>query len=90
MEIQCNNEQYRFVDLLWENDKNRNNIIWINGGDIPGTEGTEVWKKIAVTIKKYDNRHLTTFHPRGRYSSSEWFHNESWLDFNMIQSGHKD
>jgi hypothetical protein len=31
-----------------------------------------------------------TFHPRGRYSSSDWFHNESWLDFNMIQSGHKD
>ena len=30
-----------------------------------------------------------TYHPRGRYSSSEWFHAAPWLDFNMFQSGHK-
>src|SRR5258705_5096620 len=55
--------------FLADRFKNRNNIIWIDGGDIPGNEGMEVWKKIATTIKKYDNRHLMTFHPRGRYSS---------------------
>jgi hypothetical protein len=27
-----------------------------------------------------------TFHPQAPYSSSEWFHNESWLDFNMMQT----
>ncbi|MFI5131653.1 MAG: glycoside hydrolase family 140 protein [Chitinophagales bacterium] len=70
--------------------KNKNNIIWIDGGDIPGNEGTAVWQTIAKTIKKHDNKHLMTFHPRGRYSSSDWFHQESWLDFNMFQSGHKD
>jgi hypothetical protein len=30
-----------------------------------------------------------TFHPRGRTASSEWFHKENWLDFNMVQSGHR-
>ena len=79
-----------YAKFLAERFKNKNNIIWVDGGDIPGDEGMEVWKKIATTIKKYDNRHLMTFHPRGRYSSTEWFHNEPWLDFNMIQSGHKD
>jgi hypothetical protein len=29
-----------------------------------------------------------TFHPWGERSSSEWFHNSSWLDFNMCQTGH--
>jgi hypothetical protein len=32
--------------------------------------------------------HLMTYHPRGRQTSSTWFHHEGWLDFNMIQSGH--
>ena len=29
-----------------------------------------------------------TFHPSGNYSSSEWFQNSDWLDFNMSQTGH--
>lgn len=79
-----------YAKFLAQRFKARNNIIWINGGDIPGDEGMDVWKMIGTTIKKYDNRHLMTFHPRGRYSSSDWFHKEPWLDFNMFQSGHKD
>jgi hypothetical protein len=79
-----------YAKFLAERFRNKTNIIWVDGGDIPGSEGMDVWKKIATTIKKYDNKHLMTFHPRGRYSSSDWFHNESWLDFNMVQSGHKD
>jgi len=31
---------------------------------------------------------LMSFHPSGLASSSKWLHNESWLDFNMIQTGH--
>jgi hypothetical protein len=69
--------------------KKRNNIIWMNGGDIKGSEGLEVWEAIGKTLKKYDPAHLVTYHPRGRYSSSDWFHSESWLDFNMFQSGHR-
>ncbi|NCI48180.1 glycoside hydrolase family 140 protein [Sediminibacterium soli] len=68
---------------------NKNNIIWLNGGDIKGTDGYDVWNTIGSTIRKYDARHLIGFHPRGRYSSSEWFQQQPWLDFNMAQSGHR-
>ena len=54
------------------------------------SDGLDVWNAIGNTLRKNDPDHLITFHPRGRSSSSEWFHNESWLDFNMFQSGHKD
>ncbi|HEX2628468.1 MAG TPA: glycoside hydrolase family 140 protein [Chitinophagaceae bacterium] len=69
--------------------RDQSNIIWLNGGDLRGSDSLEVWKTIGKTLRKYDPRHLITFHPRGRYSSSDWFHNESWLDFNMFQSGHR-
>ncbi len=79
-----------YAKFLANRYKNNTNIIWLNGGDVRGTEGMDVWKVIGPTLKKYDPKHLVTYHPRGRYSSSEWFHNETWLDFNMFQSGHKD
>ncbi|MFT3826585.1 MAG: glycoside hydrolase family 140 protein [Chitinophagaceae bacterium] len=66
-----------------------NNIIWLNGGDTKGTDGAAIWQAIGTTLRKYDTRHLISFHPRGRYSSSEWFHEQPWLDFNMFQSGHR-
>lgn len=69
--------------------KNKSNIIWLNGGDIKGNEGLKVWETIGKTIRAIDKNHLMTFHPRGRMSSSTWFHNDSWLDFNMFQSGHR-
>lgn len=65
------------------------NIVWLNGGDLKGDEGREVWETIGHTLKKTMPHHLVTFHPRGRYSSADWFHDSVWLDFNMIQSGHK-
>ena len=65
------------------------NIIWVNGGDRPGGgDNLPVWNALAEGIKKYDRNHLMTFHPRGGNSSSRWFHNEEWLDFNMMQTGH--
>lgn len=69
--------------------KNYSNIIWLNGGDINGADSTEVWQALGESIRRVDENHLMTFHPRGRTSSTEWFHNENWLDFNMFQSGHR-
>lgn len=66
------------------------NLIWLNGGDLKGSEKTEIWNAIGNTLRANDAKHLIGFHPRGRSSSSEWFHQSSWLDFNMFQSGHKD
>ncbi len=78
-----------YAKFLAERYKNRPNIIWLNGGDIKGSDSLAVWKTIGQAINQVDSTHLITFHPRGRSSSSEWFHNEPWLDFNMAQSGHK-
>ena len=30
---------------------------------------------------------LMTFHPQGASNSADWFHQDEWLDFNMVQSG---
>ncbi|WP_276501024.1 glycoside hydrolase family 140 protein [Terrimonas pollutisoli] len=79
-----------YATFLANRYKNKSNIIWLNGGDVKGTDGMEVWEMIGTTLKKHDTKHLVTYHPRGRTSSSDWFHNEAWLDFNMFQSGHKD
>lgn len=78
-----------YSEFLAQRYKDRKNIIWLNGGDIPGSDSLAVWKTIGSTIKQIDTAHLMTFHPRGRTASSEWFHNEDWLDFNMVQSGHR-
>ncbi len=80
-----------YAAFLANRYKNKTNIIWMNGGDVKGTEGgLDTWKMIGSTLRKYDGNHLITYHPRGRTSSSEWFHTEPWLDFNLFQSGHRD
>ncbi|MES2647030.1 MAG: glycoside hydrolase family 140 protein [Bacteroidota bacterium] len=78
-----------YATFLAERYRDRPNIIWLNGGDIKGSDSINTWKAIGNTIKAKDPNHLQTFHPFGRTTSSEWFHNEAWLDFNMFQSGHR-
>lgn len=78
---------------LGERYKDRPNIIWVLGGDRPLTAALHfaVIRGMAEGLKEGDSgRHLITFHPMGGYSSSYHVHDESWLDFNMIQSGHGD
>ena len=65
------------------------NIIWLMGGDIQGDIHPEVWDSLALNIKRIDQQHLMTFHPRGRTFSAKWFNNREWMDFNMFQSGHR-
>lgn len=78
-----------YANWLAERYRNRWNIIWLNGGDIRGTDSTNTWKTIGETLRKRDQNNLISFHPFGRTSSSEFFHKEDWLDFNMFQSGHR-
>lgn len=79
-----------YATFLANRFKNKPNIIWVNGGDIKGSDGEKIWNIIGSILHEKDGKHLITFHPRGRATSSTWFHNEAWLDFNMFQSGHKD
>lgn len=78
-----------YAAFLAERYGNKKNVIWLNGGDIHGTVSPEVWNVIGSTLKAKDPGHLVTFHPFGRHTSSRWFHNAAWLDFNMFQSGHR-
>jgi hypothetical protein len=69
-------------------------IIWILGGDRPIEEEVhrKIWDAMAAGIEAGDGgRHLVTYHPSGRSSSTDQgLHDAPWLDFNMIQSGHSD
>lgn len=70
-------------------------VIWILGGDRTATGYEDTWRALAAGIARgvsggkedYDAV-LMSFHPRGGETSSTWFHNDAWLDFNMHQTGH--
>jgi len=80
---------YYYGKMLGNRYKNTPNIIWIIGGDRQvGGKNREIWEAMAKGIKSEDRNHLMTFHPNGDKSSSMWFHQASWLDFNACQSGH--
>ncbi len=78
-----------YATFLANRYKNKTNIIWLNGGDIKGSDALDIWNRIGNTLRSIDKNHLITFHPRGRNSSSTWFNDQPWLDFNMFQSGHR-
>jgi hypothetical protein len=69
-------------------------IIWIMGGDRTANGFEEVWRALArgvaigVAGKEDYEAVLMSFHPRGGETSSTWFHDDAWLDFNMHQTGH--
>ena len=66
-------------------------VIWVLGGDRGvGTDArAEISRSLAKGIKLGDKgRNLFSFHPPGGGGSSEAFHNDAWLDFNMRQNGH--
>ena len=75
----------------WIAERYKNyNIIWILGGDRnPEREDKQqIIRSMARGIRSVDKDNLITFHPSGGRSSSEWFHNDTWLDFNARQTGH--
>jgi hypothetical protein len=76
----------------------KRNVFWILGGD--STAAGEAGVKIQhITDLEAQgliegakaagvNKIMISYHPTGRQSSSFWFQNSPWLDFNAIQSGH--
>jgi hypothetical protein len=66
-------------------------IIWILGGDRPveNDQHKAINRAMAKGIRVGDGgAHLMTFHPTGGQGSSQWFHEDEWLGFNMRQNGH--
>lgn len=85
-----NKEQAKkYATWLSKRYAKKSNIIWLNGGDVKGSDSTAIWNIIGRCIRENAPNHLITFHPFGRTKSSMWFHNAEWLDFNMFQSGHR-
>jgi hypothetical protein len=78
-----------YAAFLAKRYREKSNVIWMNGGDIPGTDSLKTWNTIGNTLHALDTTHLITFHPRGRTQSSAWFHDQAWLSFNCFQSGHR-
>lgn len=96
-------QAYQYGWFLGDRYKESTNIIWILGGDRMPDEranGIELWRAMAEGItdgvngeKNLDGKAdytstLMTFHCFA--SSSQWFQNDEWLDFNMWGSYHAE
>lgn len=77
--------------------KNRQNIIWVLGGDRNPRDGSQdvaVWGAMAGGIEAGvggADKALITYHPQPNGldgGASKWFASDNWLDFNMHQNGH--
>ena len=72
----------------------QSHIVWVLGGDVR-PEKHEVYDALARGLRDGGPDALMTYHPPGgsyrppATSSGEFYHDRPWLDFNMIQSGHR-
>ena len=66
-----------------------NTVIWYVGGDSDPRGVKDVWVAMARGLKDgTEGSQMISYHGPGHTSSSNWFHQADWLDFNSIQSGH--
>jgi Protein of unknown function (DUF4038)/Putative collagen-binding domain of a collagenase len=82
----------RYCEYLAERYANKN-VVFVLGGDTSGEDIQPVTDAEAAGLLKGAKaagveKITITYHPTGRQSSSFWFHDRPWLDFNSIQSGH--
>ncbi|GAB3705479.1 glycoside hydrolase family 140 protein [Spirosoma flavus] len=77
--------------------KNRENIVWIMGGDRNPRDGSDdvaVWRAMAEGIQESvggADKALISYHPQPNGmdgGASKWFNKEAWFDFNIHQNGH--
>ena len=86
--INCDNVQ-KYADFLGDFFKEKQNLIWVIGGDVRGDTNFEVFDTLGRTLKRCNPERLITYHPFGRTGSYLWFNDCQWLDFNTFQSGHR-
>jgi hypothetical protein len=78
---------YQYGKWLGERYKSQPNVIWVSGGDRNPTGYVEVYRALGRGLRAGDGgAHLITYHPCGWTHSSQWFHADDWLDFNMIET----
>ncbi|MCL2571339.1 MAG: glycoside hydrolase family 140 protein [Defluviitaleaceae bacterium] len=86
--LTCENAN-RYMKFLSDRFNKYENIVWLLGGDIRGRDHYELWDMCGKALREYSPGKLIGYHPFGRTSSSYWFHNCDWLDYNQFQSGHR-
>ena len=87
---------FEFGQKLGARYKDEPHVIWVGAGEY---HKPNLWKppvseehlsnlvRLVEGIREGDTgNHLLTMHPLSMLSSSEEFHDEDWLDFNMVQS----
>ncbi len=93
---------YIYAQTLAKRYGRKWNVLWILGGDRPAVyksnkEVTEkefddrpIWNAMAKAIEdELGKEAFITYHPAGgSYSTTQYIHNEPWLDMNSFQSGH--
>jgi hypothetical protein len=92
-------EGYRYGQFIGSRFKDYSNIIWVLGGDVRPSKHA-VYDSLAYGITEgyaagNPDDVLMSYHPPGgtyrppATSTGEFYHEKPWLDFNMIQSGHR-
>jgi hypothetical protein len=78
---------YSYGLFLGERFKEHPNLVWVSGGDrVPVGRETE-YRALGAGIRAGDSgTHLITYHPCGWRHSSQYWRDENWLDFNMIET----
>jgi hypothetical protein len=79
----------KYMLFLTERFNKYENIIWLLGGDIRGDGNYAMWDICGKALRRLSPNKLIGYHPFGRTSSSYWFNDCEWLDFNQFQSGHR-
>lgn len=89
-----------YSNILAKRYVNQKNILWILGGDRPAVykrrtdkaDHTDValWRAMAKGIEAVLGKDaFITYHPSGgEFRTTNYIHNEAWLDMNAFQSGH--
>jgi hypothetical protein len=88
----------RFGNWLGNRYADRSHVLWIVSGEYDAINGfrlpiNEVQRTVLNAMAHglrdaHNGKQLMTIHPGVARTSSIDFHQEDWLDFNMLQSGH--
>jgi hypothetical protein len=78
---------YTYGKYLGERFRKHANLVWVSGGDRIPVGRESVYRALAQGLRAGDDgAHLITYHPCGWRHSSQYWQNEDWLDFNMIET----
>jgi hypothetical protein len=89
-EAAARQKAYTYGKYIGERYASKSNVIFVLGGDRRPDVEQSVWESMASGVEEGSDGQLMTFHPIKGWSSSSTYHDASWLDFNMHQSGQSE